>query len=141
VNFARRHTHHRLLRVEITPMIDVVFLLIIFFMTTAQFARMTRAEVELPRQVGEQRQEPEAEGIVINITADGQIIVANETVTIDELEQLVFDEVQRTRGRDALTTRVMIRADRRASTRHLNRVVERLRKINIGAARIGTEVP
>lgn len=141
MNFARRHTHQRLMRVEITPMIDVVFLLIIFFMTTAQFARMTRAEVELPKQAGEQREEPEAEGIVINITADGQIIVSNDTVTIDELEQLVFDEVQRTRGREALTTRVMIRADRRASTRVLNQVVERLQKMNIGAAKIGTEVP
>ncbi|MHC5008616.1 MAG: ExbD/TolR family protein, partial [Planctomycetota bacterium] len=28
--------------VDITPMIDVVFLLIIFFMTTAQYALLTR---------------------------------------------------------------------------------------------------
>ncbi len=44
---AARHTE-RGVAVDLTPMIDVVFLLIIFFMTTAQFARLTRADVELP---------------------------------------------------------------------------------------------
>jgi biopolymer transport protein ExbD len=39
--------------VDITPMIDVVFLLIIFFMTTAQYALLTRTELNLPKEKGE----------------------------------------------------------------------------------------
>ena len=65
----------RELLVELTPMIDVVFLLIIFFMVTAEFARNVRAEVELPKLPGEQSQQTEEAGVVINIDAEGQIIL------------------------------------------------------------------
>ena len=39
----------RHLRVNLTPMIDVVFLLLIFFVLIAQFSSRQRAEVQLPR--------------------------------------------------------------------------------------------
>ena len=54
-----RGADRRHLAVEITPMIDVVFLLIIFFMVTARFARDTRAELNLPQEKGEQRNRKE----------------------------------------------------------------------------------
>ncbi len=44
MKFGRTPHAERTLPVDLTPMIDVVFLLIIFFMVTAQFARITRAE-------------------------------------------------------------------------------------------------
>ncbi len=138
--------HHRLhpsrhLAVQITPMIDVVFLLIIFFMTTAQFAKLTRAEVELPREQGEQNRVPEEEGIVINITLGGNIVVSTEYVTLDRLELLVQEEIQRARGRNAEKVRVLIRADRNCDAAVLNRVVTRLQHMGVGAARIATEIP
>ena len=49
MKFARARQRRRSVAVDITPMIDVVFLLIIFFMTTAQFAQLTKAEVDLPQ--------------------------------------------------------------------------------------------
>ena len=65
-----------MIALEITPMIDVVFLLIVFFMTTAQFARVTRTELDLPLEQGEQEEQPEEAGFVVNINADGSIILA-----------------------------------------------------------------
>ncbi|NCO69562.1 MAG: biopolymer transporter ExbD, partial [Acidobacteria bacterium] len=35
---------------DLTAMIDVIFLLIIFFMTTAQFVERARAELDLPKE-------------------------------------------------------------------------------------------
>ena len=58
MKFVTARERSRSLHIEITPMIDVVFLLIIFFMTTAQFARMTRAELSLPVEPGDQEQAP-----------------------------------------------------------------------------------
>ncbi|MEC9372838.1 MAG: biopolymer transporter ExbD, partial [Planctomycetota bacterium] len=52
MSFAPDHRGERIPDIDITAMIDVVFLLIIFFMTTAQFVKMTRAEVDLPRETG-----------------------------------------------------------------------------------------
>ncbi|MCH8037092.1 MAG: biopolymer transporter ExbD, partial [Proteobacteria bacterium] len=38
-----------------TPMIDVVFQLMIFFMYTAQFAQVTRTAIDLPDEAGEEQ--------------------------------------------------------------------------------------
>ena len=141
MKFPRRKQASRQLLLELTPMIDVVFLLIIFFMTTAQFARLTRADVDLPRERGEQRETPEEEGIVINITRDGRIIVSTETVTLDRLQELVFEEIQRSRGRDAKLAKVMLRPDRDARTDRLNDVITRLQDMGVGSAKVATEVP
>ena len=40
--------------VEMTPMIDIIFLLIIFFMVAAQFAQQARVDLNLPLENGEQ---------------------------------------------------------------------------------------
>ena len=141
MKFPRRKHAARHMMLELTPMIDVVFLLIIFFMTTAQFARLTRADVDLPREKGEQLETPEEEGIVINITRDGRIIVSTETVTLDRLQELVFEEIHRSRGRDAELAKVMIRPDRNARTDRLNDVITRLQDRGVGGAKVATEVP
>lgn len=128
----------RVLPVEITPMIDVVFLLIIFFMTTAQFARITRAELELPLEPGEQRQSEEA-GWVINITRDGRIIVNDVTTELPQLMSMLQNEMSRVGGPAGL--KLILRADRQASTSRLNEVIKELQSAGIYAARVATEVP
>jgi biopolymer transport protein ExbD len=141
MRFNRRHHSDRLLALEITPMIDVVFLLIIFFMTTARFAQVTRAELDLPREKGEQHEQAEEAGLVINLDATGALIVAQRTVTLEELEDLVREEVERSRGRDARGVKLMIRADRNLDTARLNEVVTHLQTLGVGAVRVATEVP
>ena len=130
----------RELLVELTPMIDVVFLLIIFFMVTSEFARDVRAEVELPKLPGEQREENEEAGVVVNIDENGNIIlnVSEEPVTLEELRkqlQVFFITDNSTEQR------VLLRADRRASAGRLNEVVRVLHEIGVPAARMGTEIP
>jgi biopolymer transport protein ExbD len=141
MRFARRHRYDRLLRVELTPMIDVVFLLIIFFMTTAQFARTVREDLELPREQGEQEQTPDESGVVINIRENGGIVVGGEAVGLDELETVIGREVERLRSRDPRELKLTIRADRGGDSAVLNGIVERLRRLGVGAARMATEVP
>ena len=87
MRFTSRSNSRELL-VELTPMIDVVFLLIIFFMVTAEFARNVRAEVELPRLPGEQSQQTEEAGVVINIDADGRIILHRRVALIESAGEL-----------------------------------------------------
>ena len=49
MNFRSRDKQERLLPVDMTPMIDIVFQLLIFFLTTAQLAQFSRAEMEAVR--------------------------------------------------------------------------------------------
>src|SRR5687768_10886638 len=107
-----RHSRERTMMFDLTPMIDIVFLLIIFFLTTAQFSRMTRADVELAIQPGEQEEAPDEPGIVINVTNDGSIIVDDEDVGITGLQRIIQREIAHHEGR-ADMVKTLLRADRR----------------------------
>ena len=141
MKFGRSKHPARVPSVELTPMIDVVFLLIIFFMATAQFARLTRADVDLPIEKGEQQPIPEEAGLVINITRLGEIIIANETVSLDDLADIVDDEIRQLPDGDPRRVKLLIRVDRLAAAGRLNEVVTRLQQRGVGVARIATEVP
>ncbi len=122
-------------------MIDVVFLLIIFFMTTARFARLTRAEIDLPIEKGEQHEAPDEAGLIINITREGAIIVSDRTVDLRRLEEIVHREIRRLPDRPSRQLKMLIRADRHADSARLNQVVTMLRSLGVGSARLATQVP
>ena len=141
MRFGKRSGGRRFLSFEITPMIDVVFLLMIFFMTTARFAQDTRAELDLPKEKGEQQETSEEAGLIINIDATGAIIIGRRTLDLDELERVILEEIDRLRGRKSEQLKLMIRADQNCSTSKLNQVVATLQRLGVGAARLATEVP
>ena len=72
--------------IQLAPMIDIVFLLLIFFIVTWQF---TKSETELSVSVptAQEGAEPERQGgeIVINILGDGIIRVEGTTVDLEQL--------------------------------------------------------
>ena len=51
--------------IEMTPMIDIIFLLIIFFMVAAQFAREAHVDLNLPSEQGEQDDQGGAHGLLL----------------------------------------------------------------------------
>lgn len=71
---------------QLAPMIDIVFLLLIFFIVTWQF---TRSETELSVSVptAQEGADPERQSgeIVINILTDGTIRVEGATVDLEQL--------------------------------------------------------
>ncbi|MFK7961125.1 MAG: ExbD/TolR family protein [Phycisphaerales bacterium] len=136
MSFGRRHQSGKRLLVEITPMIDVVFLLIVFFMTAARFARETRAPMELPREAGHSDVD-EARGLVINLMDDGRTVVGEMTVDLVALERRVQAHLADPDSGAAVT----VRADRRASTSDLNALVRELESMGVIGVRVGTEAP
>ncbi len=62
------------LEINLTPLIDVVFLLLIFFMVTTTFTKETRLTVDLPEAQGV-AQEQQKEQLEITISADGRFAV------------------------------------------------------------------
>lgn len=73
--------------VNLTPMIDVVFLLLLFFMVSTSFIRESSLKVDLPEATGEAMTE-QAEPVDIVIKADGKVLVNDQelaTVTSEAL--------------------------------------------------------
>jgi len=71
---------------QLAPMIDVVFLLLIFFIVSWNFARFETDEtVVVPEaETSEETQRVPGE-IIINVTGEGLIKVSSETITTEEL--------------------------------------------------------
>lgn len=71
---------------ELAPMIDVVFLLLIFFIVTWQFARFERdMDISVPAAEEAEDQDRQAGEIIVNVRGDGSIILNGLAVTEDEL--------------------------------------------------------
>ena len=71
---------------NLTPMIDIVFLLIIFFMVGTKFAEMERTvQLEVPKvgDLGALSSAPEKR--VINVYNNGSIVVDRRSITLEQL--------------------------------------------------------
>jgi biopolymer transport protein ExbD len=85
VKFKRQRSQE--VGVDLTPLIDVVFLLLIFFMVSTTFTRESHLKVELPQADGE-AVETEVEQIDVVITRDGQYILNDKTLVNNRRETL-----------------------------------------------------
>jgi len=75
------------LTVNITPLIDVVFLLLIFFMVSTSFTRETQIELELPKATGDQLQ-VETKVVEISIDAEGNFYINKKPLINTQLATL-----------------------------------------------------
>ena len=105
---------------NMTPMIDVVFLLIIFFLVSSNLAQQeVHLEVDLPDAAsGNQPQDNDTRRIVINVLSEDHVQVGTEIVTPNRLADLIRYESRRTEGK----LEVRIRANRRVPYRVFERI-------------------
>jgi biopolymer transport protein ExbD len=94
---------------NMTPMIDVVFLLIIFFLVSSHLVQQeTQLELDLPLAVtGAEAEEEGGKRVTINLKADGTVLLGASEATLEELDgRLAFE-----RERTSEPLEVRIRAD------------------------------
>lgn len=95
---------------ELTPLIDVVFLLLVFFMLATTFLDPEREiELELPKADSAAELDQEREEIVLNVLADGRVFYRDKELGHDALLDLLRGAAQRDPE-----TPVTIRGDRAA---------------------------
>jgi biopolymer transport protein ExbD len=114
------------LEFNMTPMIDVTFLLIIFFLVSSHLAKQeVQVDLELPTaESGHQTEsEPEdARRVTVNVLADGTMSLGSDTVTAKELgERLTFEASQSTTA--ARDLEVRIRCDRQVPYRAIEPIM------------------
>ena len=107
-------TRSRSLRFAITPMIDVVFLLIIFFLVTTHFVKSeTEETVDLPVAT-QATNEPEqaTRRLVITINAQEKYLVNSRVITWPALESIILEtETGTVKDESADPREVRIRGD------------------------------
>ena len=124
------------LQMNMTPMIDVTFLLLIFFMTVSQVSAVNKEKLPLPQQKGSQDQSEAP--ITININEQGDIIVSGNRLTLPQLLAEVASELGKVND-DASRLTIALRAHREGNCRTVNQVVSALEKLEIHRVRIAVE--
>jgi len=76
--------------INISPMIDMVFILLIFFIVTTVFVEEEGLSVDKPTpQPPDQQQEEPDEPIMLRITVNNQVIYEGDAVTLNRVETIV----------------------------------------------------
>lgn len=96
MKFKRQRTEE--VSVNLTPLIDVVFLLLIFFMIATTFTRETQLQIELPEASGEERSS-EVELLEVEINSEGDYVV-NERRLQGSERKVLLEAVQDISGGD-----------------------------------------
>lgn len=136
---SRSSSTRHLIDLDMTPMIDVVLQLIIFFMLTSRFGDLRRTEMDLPREPGEAKQASREPALIVDLAADGRTLVDSREVSIIELERLARAGLAASTESDPFD--VLIRPDRNAPARHLDAVLARLAATGVKDWKLGTIEP
>ena len=86
--------------VDIAPLINIVFILLIFFLVTATFVKDTGVEVLRPQSAVARALEPTS--MRVAVTADGDVYAEGRRVTLEELRLKVRAFVARERDRSVI---------------------------------------
>lgn len=93
MNFRTEQGRRRIdIIVDVTPLIDVVFLLLIFFMITTTFINSPGIEVELPKAAYSDSQAQPSD-ITVAINGDGELVYQHKRVSLEELSALLESKV------------------------------------------------
>lgn len=109
---------------DLTPMIDVVFQLILFFLVSTTFAVLPAINVNLPESETSQAQS--IAGITITATATGKLFFNDEKITIQSMDKKLknFD----TEGKKREEYPVTLEADEKVTNGTIVKIFDVLRR-------------
>jgi biopolymer transport protein ExbD len=126
MNF-RRHAEPRVLGFLIAPMVDILMVLLVFFIVTWNFALSeNELDVRVPSAAKANEPQPYVGQVVINVKANGTIVVNRQQKTVPELldqlkklAQLYPDQA------------VIVRGDEAVDYKHIVQVLDICREADI----------
>lgn len=123
--------------VNVSSLLDVMFILIIFFLATTTFQQQERdVAVNLPDAATEETVSEARAVIVINVRADGSYVMATKEMGIEEMAAAVAEA----HAADP-QQKVLIRGDRNALHGHVAAAVLACRNAGIVEANLGYQLP
>jgi biopolymer transport protein ExbD len=132
---ARRNTFQREESdedVNVTPLLDIVFIMLIFFIVTSTFVKEPGIDVLRPEAVS--ATDRKAASIIVAISADDDIWINGDLVELSEVKTIVAQlRVENPKGT------AVVQADAASKTRMLVEVVTQIRATGISDVAVSTE--
>lgn len=120
---------------NLTPLIDIVFLLLVFFMLTAHFVRNEGIAIQLPQAETAVSREDDAT-VVVELDINGRILLAGNIIEINALEEALRRTLQ-TRSKKWVT----LRGDRASDLGNAVGILDAARKAGAETVDVVTEKP
>ena len=123
--------------ISISPLVDVLFILIIFFLVATKFAEEERdVPVRLPSAAGSTTLSATPDVAVVNIRADGSLHLGNKPITLADLQAAMTAAVAANPAQ-----KVLVRADQDARHGSVASAVLACHNAGVADANIGYELP
>ncbi|BBB24970.1 ExbD/TolR family protein [Amphritea japonica] len=126
---------HSLTALNLTPLIDIVFLLLVFFMLTAHFVDEQQIELMLPGAVSVETS-PEEEPVVVSIDRTGIFYINSEVVHAQLLEQRLKSLFEASPDR-----LLRLKADHQVNFAKVVTLLDIARLLNISNLEVATREP
>lgn len=131
IRLAAPHRAARDVEVAVVPMINIVFLLLLYFLIAGHLTVTEGPEIELP--LGGAVSQPEPAATTILVDMNGALWLGTHEVTAPGLRQHLLEL-----SRESTTGAVLIRADGRAEADALQLVLEACQAAGVGNIRLAT---
>jgi len=115
--------------IDIVPLINIIFLLLIFFIISSSFIFQSGMTVDIPKAITSEVLHKE--GLMLTVTKDSKLFLGDRQMTYEEL-------ISRFRIAATQNRPVIIKADRKASFGEVVRVWDLCRKEGISKVNIAT---
>ena len=127
--------------IELTPLIDVVFLLLIFFMISTTFTKETSLKINLPESNGEATTE-QPRSVEVQVGAEAQYAISSSTdgaakALVNSNRETLKRALQEYKGQDQLL--LIIRADRNAKHDAVIRVLDVAQELGLNNITFATK--
>jgi biopolymer transport protein ExbD len=117
---------------NLTPLIDMLFILIVFFLATSRFQQDERDEkIRLVQSKSKLPIATATDILVIEIAATGEKRVHGATKSLEELEEILRKRLEANKGAE-----IVVRADRRALVEHLQETTEICHRLGLETPKI-----
>ena len=123
--------------INVTSLIDVVLLLVVFFMLSSNFSAEGRLRIRLPQAASVPTEQRSAEPLVVTVSATGTYLV-NGRELINTSPDTLRDAIVKSAGTSARSAPVTIRADGRATHQAVITAMDVLGRLGFGEVNIAT---
>ena len=128
----KRHVEFKKGQLDIAPLIDVVFLLLIFFMLTSSYIFQPGIKINLPKAVTSEA--IHEQNLIITINDKDLIYLNNRPLTLKQLESHLKNAAREDRP-------LLIKADRKASLGKVVQIWDMCREAGLTQINIATSEP
>ena len=128
------HRTRRKATINIISLVDVVFLLLIFFTVSATFMDQPALKIDLPESGAEPPEREDPEPMTVYLTKEGELYFGDQPIRFEDLAELISGEI-----REGASRHLSIKADKEVTHGDVIHVMDLARQKGVQLVTIATQ--